>query len=242
VVQPVQISLTRHIASTLDDLQDEIRYSFDKEFGPCEDWTPITVYGKMTRVIALLSGRVFVGRPLSREEEWIQAAIMFTFYCHQAKEAISAYPEWARGIAAYFLPEVKRLWEFRERGAKLLQPILDAQMAKTGKEKIHRDDSQDEQGTFISWMLNFTNEDQRRDPLILANNQMGRRCSDQILVLTNYLQKFQYPWLPSIQPQSTQQLTYASQPHPSPSQQATPSQPEHDLALLGMPFNTPQPS
>lgn len=173
LVQSVKISLTRHIASTLDDLQDEVRYSFDKEFGTCEDWTPITVYSKMARIIALLSGRVFVGRPLSREEEWIQATIMFTFYCHQAKDAINAYPEWARGIAAYFSPEVKRVWEFKNRGAKLLQPILDAQMAKTGKEKIHRDDSEDEQGTFISWMLNFTNEDQRRDPLILANNQMG---------------------------------------------------------------------
>jgi hypothetical protein len=176
VVQSVKIDLTRHIASTLDDLQEEIRYGFDKEFGPCEDWTPIQLYGKLTRIVALLSGRVFVGRPLSREEEWIQATIMFTFYCVQAKEAINSYPEWARGIAAYFLPEVKRLWEFRKRGAQLLQPIVDAQMAKEGEEKLHRDDSKDEQGTFISWILKHTNENQRWDPLILANNQMGCKC------------------------------------------------------------------
>jgi hypothetical protein len=176
VVQSVKIDLTRHVASTLDDLQEEIRYGFDKELGPCENWTPIAVYSKMTRIVALLSGRVFVGRPLSREEEWIQATTMFTSYCFQARDAINAYPEWARDIAAYFLPEVKRLWEFKKRGAQLLQPIVDAQIAKEGNEKLHREDSKDEQGTFISWILKNTNESQRRDPLVLASNQMVCKC------------------------------------------------------------------
>jgi hypothetical protein len=175
VVQSVKINLTRHIASTLDDLQEEIRYGFDKEFGSCKDWTTISVYSKLTRIVALLSGRVFVGRPLSREEEWIQATIMFTFYCIQAKNAINAYPEWARGIAAYFLPEVKRLRAFKKRGGELLKPILDAQMAKEGHEKLHREDTRDEQGTFISWILKNTKEKERSDPLVLANNQMGRK-------------------------------------------------------------------
>jgi hypothetical protein len=179
VAQSVKIDLTRHIASTLDDLQEEVRYSFEKEFGPCEEWTPIPVYSKLTRIVALLSGRVFVGRPLSREEEWIQATIMFTFYCVQARAAINAYPEWARGIAGYFLPEVKRLWEFKKRGAQLLQPIVHAQIAKEGTEKLHRDDSEDDQGNFISWLLKHTNENQRWDPLVLANNQMGCECSAQ---------------------------------------------------------------
>jgi len=179
VVQCVKIDLTRHIASTLDDLQDEIRYGFNKEFGTCEDWTPISVYSKLTRIIALLSGRVFVGRPLSREEEWIQATTMFTFCCIQARDAINAYPEWARGIAAYFLPEVKRVWAFRKRGGELLKPILDAQMAKEGDEKLHREDTHDEQGTFISWILKYTKESERSDPLVLANNQMGCKSSSQ---------------------------------------------------------------
>ena len=66
----VKVDLTRNIASTLDGLQDEIKYALDKEFGSCDDWTSIQVYGKIARIVALLSGRVFVGRPLSREEEW----------------------------------------------------------------------------------------------------------------------------------------------------------------------------
>jgi hypothetical protein len=103
---------------------------------------------------------------------------MFTFYSVQAKEAINAYPEWTRRIAVYFLPEVKRLWEFRKKGRKLLRRILDAQIAKEGYGKIHREDTEDEQGTFISWLLKNTTEHERSDPLVLANNQMACKLSN----------------------------------------------------------------
>jgi len=181
LVQSIKNDLTRHIASTLDDLQDEVRYGFDKELGSCEDWTPIPVYPKMARIMALLSGRVFVGRPLSREEEWIQASITFTFSCTQARLAITAYHEWTRGIVAYFLPEIKKVKEFKKRGAQLLQPIVDAQLSKEGNDKIRRDGSGDEQGTFISWLLKNTKENERSDPLVLANNQMACKCLAHIL-------------------------------------------------------------
>jgi hypothetical protein len=181
MVQSVKNDLTRHIASTLDVLQDEIRYGFDKELGPCEDWMPIPLYAKMARIVALLSGRVFVGRPLSREEEWIQATTTFTFCCTQARVAINAYHEWTRGVVAYFLPELKKVKEFKKRGAQLLQPIVHAQLSKVGNEKIRIDDSEDEQGTFIAWLLKNTKENERSDPLILANNQMACKCSAHVL-------------------------------------------------------------
>ncbi len=186
LVQSIKNDLTRHIASTLDDLQDEVRYGFDKELGSCEDWTPIPVYAKMARIVALLSGRVFVGRPLSREEEWIQASITFTLSCTQARLAITAYHEWTRGIVAYFLPEIKKVKKFKKRGAQLLQPIVDTQISKEGNDKIRRDDSKDEQGNFISWLLKNTKENERSDPLVLAHNQMARKCSAHILEKTIY--------------------------------------------------------
>lgn len=173
LIQAVKIDLTRHIAGTLDDLQDEIRYGFDKELGSCQDWTPVPLYHKITRIVALLSGRVFVGRPLSREEEWIQATVAYTFFCMQAKDAINTYPEYLRGIVAPFVKEVKSLKHFKKRGSDLLKPILDAQGVKERSEKLVSGDNIDEQGTMISWILKHSNENERYDPLKLANNQMG---------------------------------------------------------------------
>jgi hypothetical protein len=102
-----KVDLTRHIASTMDGLQDEIRYAFNKELGPCEDWTPVVLYGTMTRIVALLSGRVFVGRPLSRSDEWINASINYTMDAVKAREAIAKWPIYLRNFVAPFLPEIK---------------------------------------------------------------------------------------------------------------------------------------
>lgn len=173
VFQAVKVDLTRHIASTLDDLQEEIRYGIDKEFGPCSDWTKFRVYSKLTRIVALLSGRVFVGRPLSREEEWINATIMYTFYIQQVRAAINAYPEWARRIVAPFLPELKHLRRFRKRGGELLRPILDEQIKKEGNEKVLLEGEKDEQGSMVGWIMKHMNKDSRYDQDALASNQMA---------------------------------------------------------------------
>ncbi|KAK2626129.1 hypothetical protein QTJ16_004391 [Diplocarpon rosae] len=173
MIQAIKVDLTRHIASTLESLQEEIVYGFNKEFGACDDWTSFKVYGNFTRLVALLSGRVFVGRPLCREEEWIQASIMYTFYAIEARNAVKAYPPYLRSFAAPFVPELKKLKKFRDRGAELLKPILDAHLSKEQDEKIRQDETNDEQGVMISWLLKHTPKDKRNDAAVLANNQMA---------------------------------------------------------------------
>ncbi|CZT48683.1 related to ent-kaurene oxidase [Rhynchosporium secalis] len=173
VLQAVKIDLTRNLASTLDDMQEEIKYGLDKELGPCEDWTSFRVYGKVARLVALLSGRVFVGRLLSRDEEWIEATVSFSLYVMRAVHAIKAYPSCVRSIVAPFLPELRKLNESRARAAELLRPILEQQLAKEKNEKIRRDDVAGGQGIMISWMLKHTPEHQRASALVLVKNQMS---------------------------------------------------------------------
>ena len=175
-ITAVKIDLTRHIASTLEGLQDEIRYSFNKELGPCEEWTPVVLYGAMARIVALLSGRVFVGRPLSRNERWIDASISYTMDCVKAREAIAKWPVYMRNIVAPFLPEIRGVHKYSARGAKLLDPILKATLKRTHREKISFDDD-DEQGTFIAWILKHTSEKEREDPVFLAGTQMTCKFS-----------------------------------------------------------------
>lgn len=171
-IKAVKVDLTRHIASTLDDLQDEVRYSFDKELGTCEDWTPVVLYGAMARIVALLSGRVFVGRPLSRNEEWIDASINYTMDVVKAREAIAKWPVYLRGIVAPFLPEIRGVKKHGARSAELLDPVLKATLAKAYHEKTDLVDD-DEQGTFISWLLRHTSPNVRDDPQNLAEAQMN---------------------------------------------------------------------
>jgi len=104
LLSTIKIDLTRNIASTLDALQEEIRFAFTKELGSCEDWTAHKFYPKLTRIVALLSGRVFVGRPLSRDADWIDSSIQYTIDCDGARKAAEKYPSYLRPFIVPFLP------------------------------------------------------------------------------------------------------------------------------------------
>ncbi|TVY46813.1 Cytochrome P450 monooygenase [Lachnellula occidentalis] len=172
IVAAVKVDLTRNIARALDGLQDEVKYALDKEFGSCHDWTSIEVYGKLARIVALLSGRVFVGRPLSREEEWISSTTQFAAHAHLARMAIVKWTSWLRPFVAPFLPEVQRLNQHKTRGAQLLTPLLKDCLARAQDEKSGLKGYEDEQGTMISWLLKHMAPKERDDPLVLGINQM----------------------------------------------------------------------
>lgn len=174
-IPAVKNDLTRHLTSVLDGLQDETRFSLDKEFGPCEDWTSQKVYQKLTNIVALLSGRVFVGRPLSRDEEWLDSTINYTMTSVKAKNACEKYPPFIRPIVGPFLKEVQDLQKHKKRGGEMLRPLLEdiLKRQEMGLEKREVEAYEDEQGTFCSWMLKYADPNVRMTPLRLANNQMG---------------------------------------------------------------------
>lgn len=181
VTAAIKVDLTRHIASTLDGLQDEIKYALHKEFGPCEDWTSVPLYDTLARIVALLSGRVFVGRPLSREEEWIDSSVKYTMDVNACRLAIMGWRNEFRTFVAPFLPEIRRLHYHKARGAQLLAPILKDCLARAQNEKSELEDFEDEQGTFITWVLKHTDQKDRADPMVLATNQMN--CTSLFPVL-----------------------------------------------------------
>lgn len=74
MIQSVKIDLTRGLPQILPEMQEEAQFAaqqclegadFDKD-----GWFRTTVYSASTQIIALISGRVFVGLPLSRNQEW----------------------------------------------------------------------------------------------------------------------------------------------------------------------------
>lgn len=167
----IKVDLTRHLSSVTDGLQDEIKYSMTKEMGDCEDWTPIVLYSKLARIVALLSGRVFVGLPLSRDEEWIDSTIQFTVDAVQAAEAIRKWNYLLRPLVAGFLPEIRKVKAHKKRGGQLLAPMLEKKLEQLKSEK-KLSEEEEQQMVFVSWVLGHTNEKERWNPDVLGNNQM----------------------------------------------------------------------
>jgi hypothetical protein len=193
----IRIDLTRNISKVLFDLQDEVRFAFDREIGAsCPEWTEIPVYAKLLQVVALLSGRTFVGLPLCRDKEWTDATINFTVDLGRAVGTISNYHRLIRPLVRPFLPEVHRLRAYREFAGRKLKPHADAILAARGMgngatstpgqarklEKVATDDGDQETASgksngsenfsMIHWILDRMRDISNADAVSLGKEQM----------------------------------------------------------------------
>jgi hypothetical protein len=124
VAKSVKAHLVSNIARTLGGLKDEADFAIPSCIGECNEWTPIQLHPKILRIIALLSGRTFVGLPLCRNEEWIDATINYTVDAVMAVAPVKDIYPLLRPFVAPRLPEVRRIQQHRINGARLLEPIL----------------------------------------------------------------------------------------------------------------------
>lgn len=104
------------------------------------EWTAIAVHPKMLRIIAQLSGRIFVGPQVNRNEEWIKQAIGFTMDVFQGSVMIKSLHPAFRPIAQYFLPQVRRIHEHHTKAYRLLAPIFRSRARAEDKPGYQRPD------------------------------------------------------------------------------------------------------
>lgn len=175
LIEAVKVDLTRNIAKTLSDLQDEVVYAVDTEVGRCQDWTAINVQAKLLRIVALVSGRVFVGLPLSRDEEWMTSTINYTVDVGNCLRVMDSYHYLLRPIVAPFLPELRKLLYYRKRAGIMLAPtvasIMEAVQHKA-KDSDFESPFRDDQFNMVSWILGHHKKPESVKPEILGEDQM----------------------------------------------------------------------
>lgn len=118
--------LTRNTPTVLSSFTAEIDYAMNNNIGECKDWTPITVRKAMSRTASILSGRAFVGLPLSRDEEWIEATVNYTGDVSRAWLILRFIPWPIRPLVAPFLSQVKSLLKQKKTNVEKLSPLLAA--------------------------------------------------------------------------------------------------------------------
>ncbi|KAH8691946.1 hypothetical protein BGW36DRAFT_437652 [Talaromyces proteolyticus] len=128
-IKAIRLDLTSNIASSLDHLQDECKYAFSIGVPECPNtWTPIHVYPVLTRMIALLSGRVFVGLPLSRDDKWVNITIDYTMDAFHCVSKLRSYSNFVRPFVAPFLAETKAIRRHYANARILLKPVLEQRL------------------------------------------------------------------------------------------------------------------
>lgn len=135
VPHTVKASLTPALVRLNPTIAEEVQQSILQELPRCDDWTSLNINRKLLRIVALVSGRIFIGAELSRSEEYLDAAINYTIELMEARRALESMRPWLRPFLGSRLPEVKKLDQRRVQADKFLRPIVAARRQMRDSEK-----------------------------------------------------------------------------------------------------------
>jgi hypothetical protein len=147
MVNAVRVDLTQHIGKTLEALQDEMAFAASACIGSLKDWTPIPLYLTLLRIVALISGRIFVGLPLCRNDDWIRISINFTVVSFKASQKFWTIPAWKRPFAVPFCDETNAIKKHRAEAVELLAPVIQKRLDQMGDSAFKRPED------MIQWVL-----------------------------------------------------------------------------------------
>jgi cytochrome P450 len=127
-VSAIRQDLNRNLSATLPLLLAEVGYATDSSIGPAPAWKPVPIYPTALRMVALLTGRTFVGLPLSRDEAWIETSVELTVDTFVAAFALWTVHWTLRPIVAWLMPQVWRIHRRNRQAAALLKPYLEQRL------------------------------------------------------------------------------------------------------------------
>ncbi|KAK5456837.1 hypothetical protein LTS15_004617 [Exophiala xenobiotica] len=156
VVQSVRLNMTSHMgtllyarstsrftysppvleANIMQMLHEELPYVVDTELPKTSDWTSIKLQQPLLRMIAILSGRVFVGSPLNRNEEYLEALMGYTLDCFNGAAKLHEYPKILHPLARYLVPELGNVWRHYNTFHKFLTPVVTARNSGEKKDDL----------------------------------------------------------------------------------------------------------
>lgn len=128
---------------------DEVTNTIRAEFPQSTNWSQVNISGKLVRIVAKTSGRIFVGPDLCRDETYIDAAVNYTLDMTAAIQAVGFITPWLRPFLASGTPQVKKLHHRFQQADEFLRPVVTARrQAEHGTQ--HEKDKPDD---MLQWLI-----------------------------------------------------------------------------------------
>lgn len=158
------------VANFVPSLKSELEHFISTEFPKCENWTSVSWKLFGLRTVARLSGSVFVGTAVSRQEEWTQTTIDFAGYVFIAAAKLSIVPSWARPLVQPFVGELRKIKVAMGVASQTLAPLL----AEKARQRFEEDYyvPMEENETCLDSLIDALDEEDRWDPKIQAELQL----------------------------------------------------------------------
>lgn len=149
-------ALSKAVAETVAEVMDDAS----------KDWTPVTIHARLLRIVAIVSGHVFVGPDLCRDPVYLDAAVNFTTDITAAVPAVKRWPWIIRPLARYWEPQLAKVEGHRSRMRAFLAPVIAERQARKA-----RGDTEMPSDT-LQWMLDKTEAEGITDVAVITNMQL----------------------------------------------------------------------
>nr|QEG13904.1 steroid 14alpha-hydroxylase [Curvularia lunata]QEG13905.1 steroid 14alpha-hydroxylase [Curvularia lunata]UXP88658.1 steroid 14alpha-hydroxylase [Curvularia lunata] len=117
---------------------------------PCDDWTEVNINEKLLRIVAKVSGTIFVGPELASDSDYLDAACFYTVDLMNAVTAMKKIRPWLKPFLASRTPEIIALRAREKHTERVLIPIVEQRIAAKAN-----DPNWQEPDDFLQWMLDM---------------------------------------------------------------------------------------
>ncbi|KAJ0344858.1 hypothetical protein COL26b_009903 [Colletotrichum chrysophilum] len=129
--------------------QNEVSNAIQTEFPQSADWSDVRINGKLARIVAKTSGRIFVGPDLCRDEVYLDAAVNYTLDMTAAIQAVGFISPWLRPFLASRAPQVKKLHHRFQQADDFLRPVVTARRQAA----LHGLNEKDKPDDMLQWLM-----------------------------------------------------------------------------------------
>lgn len=147
-------------------VSEEVEESMRLELPQSASWTEVCINAKLLRIVAMVSGRIFVGPELCRTEAYLDAAINYTVDLMTAVHRVAPIPTWLRPIMSPFLPQVKKLQERVKVADQFLRPIVEERRKGAENEDWQKPND------MLQWIIDSQHKFGKADAQHLARVQL----------------------------------------------------------------------
>jgi cytochrome P450 len=127
IQQTVRVKLTQSLNLITPALVEETVAAVHDIFGEDSEWHAIHLKQDILHLVARLTSRVFLGKPLCRNEQWLDVAKNYTVDCVIAAQKMRAVPAIIRPIYYWFIEECNRLRSHVRKARELIAPGIELQ-------------------------------------------------------------------------------------------------------------------
>ncbi|KFA45495.1 hypothetical protein S40293_10289 [Stachybotrys chartarum IBT 40293] len=166
-IHTINASLTPALARLALDISQAVRDTMTQELPQAEVWTELKISQYLLRIVSTVSGCVFVGAELCKDEQYVDMAVNYVVEVMTAARTILLIPQFIRPFIAPFLPSTKRVKKRLGEATTILRRIVEARHRSLADSTATKPDD------MLQWLIDAQDAVSKVDLNLIAQAQLA---------------------------------------------------------------------